>query len=1229
MSAESDLQAQVEALRQSLQEERVKSARLAQALTEIQGQQAAASEILKVISSSPADVGPVFDMMARSAARLCEAYDVIVLQVDGDVLRLVAHHGELPAGDVPLHRGTLGGRATIERRLIHIADLRAEVAEFPEGSALARDWGLRTVISVPLMKDDMAIGNILARRNVVRPFSDQQVHLLQTFADQAVIAIENARLLAELQAKNDDLTEALEQQTATSEILGVISSSPTDVQPVFDAVATSAARLCESLDAHIFRRDGDRLRLVAHHGAIPIQPAIPLVRGTANGRAVLDGRTIHVIDMQVEASEFPEGCENARLMGHRTTLNVPLMREGVAIGAIGVRRTEARLFSDRQVALLQTFADQAVIAIENVRLFKELEARNSELRIALEQQTATSELLRVIGRSTFDLQPVFETLAENALRLCEAEQAVIFRYDGQLLRPVVIRNFTRADAAIVQQNPIAPGRGSAAGRAAVERRAIHIHDVLADHEFTYLAGQLPFRTLLAIPMLRTDELLGVILIRRDVVLPFTDSQIALMETFADQAVIAIENARLLTELQTKNDDLTEALEQQTATGDILQVISSSPTDVQPVFDTIAARAKRLCDARECAVFKFDGELIHLVSHAETGADWTDALRSAYPRRPGRSMLTARAIQTGSLAHVPDIQADPEFELTEAARASGVRTTLCVPMIREGEVIGAITVDRGEVRPFLDKQIGLVKIFADQAVIAIENVRLFKELEARNSELRVALEQQTATSDLLKVIGRSTFDLQPVFETLADNAVRLCDAERAIIFRFDGRFLRIAAANNVPEKSRVFMERNPPTPGRVSTAARAAETRHTVHILDAQTEPDYTYGIAQLENVRTALAIPMLRAGELLGVIVIYRHEVLAFADSQIALMETFADQAAIAIENARLLGELQAKNASLTEALEQQTATSEILRVISSSPTAVQPTFEAIARAASTLCEAEIGGLFPFDGELIDLGAQHGRTPDEVAAARQAFPQRPSKGSVTARAIMAADVVQIADVSADPEIADALRLFRTALSVPMMRDSRPVGAITVARRTVRPFTEKQIVLLKTFADQAVIAIENVRLFKELEARNSELRIALEQQTATSELLKVIGRSTFDLQPVFETLAENAVRLCEAERAFIFSAEGAQLRAVVTHKRQSRAGDLCEAESYYSRTDQRDGACRAGTAHDPHSRCPVRSRVHLRRTPPGSHSNSARDPDDQGGRVARRHCHLSTRGSSVH
>src|SRR5437899_3629900 len=381
------------------------------------------------------------------------------------------------------------------------------------------------------------------------------------------------------------------------------------------------------------------------------------------------------------------------------------------------------------------------------------------------------------------------------------------------------------------------------------------------------------RTLLAIPMLRADELLGVIAIYRLEVRPFTDSQIALIETFADQAAIAIENARLLTELQTKNADLTEALEQQTATSEILRVISSSPTDVQPVFGAIAEAALRLCGAASSIVTTFDGELTHLSAQADISPEGNDAFRRVYPRRPSRGSASGRAILTRAIVQIPDVTADAEYEHGHLARVIDFRSVLVVPTLRDGLPIGTINVHKAEPGPFTDKQVVLLQTFADQAVIAIENVRLFTELEARNGELRVALEQQTATSELLKVIGRSTFGLQPVFETLAENSVRLCEAERAFIFRFDGRLLRVVAAHNASPERIAFVENNPVAPGRGSATGRAALERRTIHIDDAQADPEYSYG-ADIESIRTVLAIPMLRAGELLGVILIYRQEAL-------------------------------------------------------------------------------------------------------------------------------------------------------------------------------------------------------------------------------------------------------------------------------------------------------------------------------------------------------------------
>src|SRR5215472_69566 len=415
------------------------------------------------------------------------------------------------------------------------------------------------------------------------------------------------------------LTEALEQQTATGEILQVISGSPTDLQPVFDTIVRSAGQLCDAFDAVIYRRDGDTLHLVAHEGPIPTASMQALIRGWTPGRAVLDGRTVHIADIQAEVDEFPEGSEIARRVGNRTVLSMPLMRkDGCAIGAIMVRRTEARLFTDRQVALLQTFADQAVIAIENVRLFTELQEKNRALMQAhaqvsesLEQQTVTSEVLKVISRSAFDLQPVLDTLIENAVRLCGADRGFIHRQDGEFYPVAASYGHTPEWLEVVKRNPIRQDRTSATGRAVLERRVIHIPDILVDPEYRWAENQTGeeqmHRTVLSVPMLREGAVVGVITIRRPDVQPFTDKQVDLVTTFADQAVIAIENVRLFKELEARNRDLTESLEQQTATAEILRVISSSPTDVQPVLEAVTTSAARLCEAPDAAIFLAEGE----------------------------------------------------------------------------------------------------------------------------------------------------------------------------------------------------------------------------------------------------------------------------------------------------------------------------------------------------------------------------------------------------------------------------------------------------------------------------------------------------------------------------------------------------------------------------------------------------------------------------------------------
>src|SRR5262245_5717670 len=353
-----------------------------------------------------------------------------------------------------------------------------------------------------------------------------------------------AEITNTLSTRNRELAEAHEQQTATAEILRVIASSPTDVQPVFAAVLTSAARLCDAFDATILQVDVDDLRVAAHEGPISsraVGQGPSLVRGTAVGRAVLDRRTIHVTDVQAEIDEYPEGSAHARRFGHRTLLVVPLFRAGESIGAIALRRTEARPFTDRQIALLGTFADQAVIAIENVRLFTELGARNHELAESLEQQTATSEVLKVISRSTFDLDPVLQTLVESAARLCGAQAGLIYRVEDGAFHVAAHYGTSPETLEVAARVPIRAGRGSATGRAALERRTVHIPDVLKDPEYTNeQQPKIGNRTIVAVPMQREGTLLGVFALWKTRVQPFTDKQIELVTTFADQAVIAVE-----------------------------------------------------------------------------------------------------------------------------------------------------------------------------------------------------------------------------------------------------------------------------------------------------------------------------------------------------------------------------------------------------------------------------------------------------------------------------------------------------------------------------------------------------------------------------------------------------------------------------------------------------------------------------------------------------------------
>ena len=694
-------------------------------------QQVATAEILRVIRRSPTDVQPVFDTIVATAVRLLQGNASSLSRIEGKQIALAAMTSTDAAGDttqrqrfpLPLDSDEDHAQVTRTRALLNIADAHADPRLTEAQHASARIRGYRSLVVVPLLLDKEVIGTLGVSRNKAGGFTGDEIAILQTFADQAVIAIENTRLLNELLA-------SLEQQTATADVLKVISRSPSKLEPVLSAIVTTATKLCDGFDAAILLRDGDRLRVGAHQGTMPPDfVSMAIGRGWVTGRAVVDRQPVHVPDLATACDEFPEGHAIHPRQDHRTGLAVPLLRDGQAIGAFMIRRLEVRPFSEKQIALLQTFADQAVIAIENTRLFEEVQARNTDLRVALEQQTATSELLKVIGQSTFDLQPVFETLAENAVRLCEAERAFIFRFDGQFLRAVASHNASAELRAFIEQHPQAPGRGSTTARAALEQRTIHVHDAQADPEYTYASRQLdPIGTIIAIPMLRAGELLGVITIYRHVVLPFTDGHIALLETFADQAVIAIENTRLFEEV--------------TALGEVGRAVSST-LDLKVVLKTIVDRAVDLSGTDGGSIFYYREEVGTFELGETSGLDEEVVARFRKLDIAARETGLGEAIANRQPLAIPDVTKRASNPLRDAAIEAGLRAASHRSPARRLMVhLARWCLQRRRVGEFPQSVISLMQSFADQSAIALENARLFDEIAQKSRELEITSQHKS-------------------------------------------------------------------------------------------------------------------------------------------------------------------------------------------------------------------------------------------------------------------------------------------------------------------------------------------------------------------------------------------------------------------------------------------------------------------------------------------------------
>ena len=1125
-------------------------------VTEALVREKASAEILQVINAATSDLQPMFDLIVQKSAELCGAKFCALDRFDGELYHFCAQYGFPPetlAGllsyypfvDAP---GFLSPLVVNSGKTVQIADAQTDEDYF--SIEMAKKVGFRRLLGVPIRANGRIWGAINLAWPDTTPPAPANIELVQSFANQASIAIENARLMRETQERTAEVTQALEYQTATSEVLDVISRSPNALMPVLDAILEVAARICHPQYAYVAMLDpADGLYhmitslnvdhdFFAYLKANPMKPAT----GTCTGRTALLGQTVYIADTQTDDSY--EWKEAAQRGSFQSTVGVPLIRDGVTVGVISLAHGRPHAFGEKQIALVETFASQAVIAISNTRLFEEVQQRTAEVTEALNHQKASAEVLSVISQSVEDTQPVFEEILASCQRVIACDGLSILTVDeNQMtsLRAILGENLTKH--ADFTPGPVTE---SIIQQVAEEKCLQHYPDALnGPHTIPQLAKYAAVAdnfTALMAPMIWKGQVVGAIVIgwtlNHPSFRPFTTKDKDLLQTFADQAVIAIQNARLFNETK-------EALERQTATAEVLEVISNSVEDAQPVFDKILESCQRLIQCSDLSVVTLDeNNLVHL-----------DAIRGesaavsafTYKPMPFEKTIIVEAVECGKVMHYPDALhgADVPEALRRIAKKYSNFSSLVAPLIWQGKPVGGLFITRilseRDWTPFSKKDMDLLESFADQAIIAIQNARLFNETQT-------TLVRQTASADILRVISETQSDLDPVFDAILGRAANLCNAPMASlsIVNPERSHANLAALHGDELHSLEVGKTQWPLDSDLAIARCIVEKR-AIHVHDLKDTDAYRNGeevrrhAVDVEGIHTFMAIPLIYKGEGIGLLTLYKREVKPFKREDIALLESFADQAVIAIQNARLFNDTQG-------ALARQTASADVLRVISQSPTDVTPVFETIVQAGVQLVGADIVHMILCNEEDTTFRLVAGATPEglEDSSANVDHPLNGEDDSVR-RVINARKLIHIPDVDAAElspfeERTVERYAMKSALEVPLMRGDRCIGELIFIRKYKKAFTPEEISIAESFCDQAMIAIQNARLFNDTQA-------ALARQTASTDILRVISRSPTDTKPVFEAIVSAANDLIDCDMAVTLIKNGDTLSQIAVASRK--------------------------------------------------------------------------------